>query len=501
MPMKLRYLLLGLLLPGWSFTQSLQIPEVSPRTEIRQNIGLTQTTLEYSRPHIKGRRIFGHLIPYNQVWRTGANAATRIHFDQSVQIGDTVVAPGTYSLFTIPGQTTWTWIVNRDTTLWGTRGYDPDLDVVRVEASAKKRAQRTPSLHLFWQDITPQRAELTLQWAYTEVSLPVQFFTDRQVAEQITQHLGPDAPPNDYYRAARYYLENDLDLAQAQQWMNTWLQRNGPQFGILRYKALIEYDLGLRDEALNTLQQSLGLARKAGNDHYVRMNEATLRKWTRTVVAELSAPEVLDKSIQYHDPYNNWASGAFQLRLYEKRPSGMDRFTRLVINNTTGLFSLDQQRGPHHLIRTIGPDTCGSALNGRTTLTPEETQLFRMTCSRHQFYSDYYGYLYGLPMKLRDPGTRIDEQVWLETFDGDECLTLRVTYEPDVGGDIWYFYFDPKTYALQGYRFFHDEAANDGEYILLEKEVTIRGVRFPAIRHWHYNRDHQYLGTDQLLSY
>ncbi len=112
---------------------------------------------------------------------------------------------------------------------------------------------------------------------------------------------------------------------------------------------------------------------------------------------------------------------------------------------------------------------------------------------------DYYTYLYGLPMKLRDPGTQIDLLVRKKTFMEKEYLVLRVTYDKEVGEDTWYFYFDPENYAMEAYQFFHKEAENDGEYILLSGEETIHGIRMPKVRAWYYNKDNTYLGTDTLI--
>ena len=485
----------------WLQAQSLSIPDVSPRTQIHQAIGLTHTTLDYSRPNVKGRLIFGHLIPYHEVWRTGANEATLLRFDRPVRVGEQQVPAGTYSLYSIPDADQWTWILNRDTTLWGARGYEAAQDVVRIQASAKKLPERVETMQLFWENITPQRAELTLKWEYTSITLPIHFFTDQQVARSITQHLTADAPANDFYLAARYYLENNLDLTVAARWMSTWLEKNGPQFGILRYKALIAYELGHYDEAFATLRQSLELAREADNEHYVRMNEVTLRQWAQPTVEDLTAREVLQRSIAYHDPQGRWATGAFPLRLYESRPGADYRLTRLNIDNATGTFTLDQQRGTVHFFRHVSTDTCYTLLNQQPDFTPQQSEQYRLSCDFNHTYADYYRYLWGLPMKLTDPGTRLHEQVREVTFHGQEALQLRITYDPEVGEDIWYVYLNPENYALIGYRFYHDEAANDGEYIVLEDEITINGVRFPAKRFWYTNSDQLYLGRDELLDY
>jgi hypothetical protein len=113
-------------------------------------------------------------------------------------------------------------------------------------------------------------------------------------------------------------------------------------------------------------------------------------------------------------------------------------------------------------------------------------------------YKNYYTYLYGLPMKLKDSGTIIDQQTSRKTFKGKEYLVLKASYEKEVGEDIWYFYFDPESYAMEVYQFFHDESKNDGEYILLTGEEEVSGIKMPKTRAWYYNKDEKYLGTDVL---
>lgn len=113
---------------------------------------------------------------------------------------------------------------------------------------------------------------------------------------------------------------------------------------------------------------------------------------------------------------------------------------------------------------------------------------------------DYYQYLWALPMKLKDPGTIIDPNVHARDFFGQELLEVRVTYDQEVGNDIWYFYFHPDTYALSGYRFYHDESKNDGEYILIEGEKQVNGMKIPARRHWYTHTDRRLLGTDEIIN-
>ena len=136
-------------------------------------------------------------------------------------------------------------------------------------------------------------------------------------------------------------------------------------------------------------------------------------------------------------------------------------------------------------------------------LDSTEAKEKKMTCDRATLYKNYYSYLYGLPMKLTDPGTNLNNKVEKRLFKGKDYLVLRVTYDETVGSDVWYFYFNPKTYAMEIYQFFKTddkgkEKPDTGEYILLSEEVLVNGIRMPKIRAWYYNKDDKYLGTDTL---
>jgi hypothetical protein len=147
---------------------------------------------------------------------------------------------------------------------------------------------------------------------------------------------------------------------------------------------------------------------------------------------------------------------------------------------------------------TIENDSCSIAFNGKTDISEEVAKENNLSCERANLYKNYYTYLYGLPMKLEDKGTIIDSKVQRKTFKGKEYLVLKATYKENVGKDIWYFYFDPKTYAMEVYQFFRDESKNDGEYILLTEEVVVNGIKMPKNRAWYYNKNDGYLGTDIL---
>jgi len=217
------------------------------------------------------------------------------------------------------------------------------------------------------------------------------------------------------------------------------------------------------------------------------------------IVAQIiTGQELLEKSIQYHDPKGEWDTFNGIMNFRETRPNGADRETAMMLDNEKGIFSLDQMRAGYQVEKFIEQDQCSYKVNGTNTVADSLIQKFRLTCPQIQRIRNYYVYLWGMPMKLRDPGTQIQKEVTQTTFMEKEVLTMKVTYEQSVGEDIWYFYFQPDNFALVGYRFYHDEAVNDGEYIPLEGEETINGIRFPKTRTWFVNKDDRLLGADIL---
>jgi hypothetical protein len=212
-----------------------------------------------------------------------------------------------------------------------------------------------------------------------------------------------------------------------------------------------------------------------------------------------SADDLLASSIGRHDPGDNWSSGRYRMVLRESRPDGTNRDTSIVVDNGRGSFELNSQRDGAHLTGSLGPDGCTWLLNGSTDFSEADREHYRLTCERLERIRNYYVYLWGLPMKLRDPGTRLGKVVE-KSFGEASALELRVTYDDEVGGDIWYFYFDPSSHDLIGYRFYHDEAANDGEYIVLEEVLDEGGLRLPRARTWYTHQEDKLLGIDTLMS-
>ncbi len=216
---------------------------------------------------------------------------------------------------------------------------------------------------------------------------------------------------------------------------------------------------------------------------------------------DLTAIELLNRSIAFHDPDGIWEDSRLEFVIEMESPDIAARTSKVTIDNEKGEFSLSMiLAGRVYDYKVDGLDSCEIKLDFQIP-TQEEIDSLQLTADRGRRWRDYYGYLYGLPMKLKDDGTIIDDQVTLTTFQGQEVLALRVTYDENVGKDIWYFYFHKETYAMVGYRFYHDESINDGEYITLTGIEVDKGLRIPKDRAWYTNKEDRLLGTDLMRAF
>ena len=212
----------------------------------------------------------------------------------------------------------------------------------------------------------------------------------------------------------------------------------------------------------------------------------------------LSAEQLLEKSISYHDPNGHWRNFSGELSITMETPSRPLRKTILKMDFIKQYFKSTVVQDGLTTQAELHQGKCKHWFENSQSFSDEIAKKHRLNCAFTKKMRDYYVYLYGLPMKLKDPGTRIDPKVLTKPLNGKTYLCLRVTYDENVGKDIWYFYFDPTTYQLRHYQFYHDEAKNDGEYILLSSEETIQGIKMPKKRAWYTNKDDVYLGTDVL---
>jgi hypothetical protein len=223
----------------------------------------------------------------------------------------------------------------------------------------------------------------------------------------------------------------------------------------------------------------------------------------KTYGQQLSPQELLDKAIAFHDPDGQWPQFKDSLHIVMSTPNASDRDSRILINLPDDYFSVQATRDGQTSFYEVSKGICSMTYNGMS-LDSTSAKERGMSCERALLYKNYYSYLYGLPMKLKDPGTILAPAVEETSFKGRNYLRLSVSYDPAVGTDRWYFYFNPETYALEVYQFYKtDESgsllAESGEYILLKDLEDISGIRMPKIRSWYYNKNNQLLGTDRLM--
>ena len=254
--------------------QNIKTPPASPTQTIKQDFGISNMELTYSRPGVKGRKIFGDLVPYGQVWRTGANAATRIKFSDDVTIGNTPVKAGEYVLYTIPGQNEWEVILNKGLTNWGSDGYKPSDDVARVKVKSTTLPTPIETFTMQFANVKPTSAELHIMWDKTAVAVPITTDVETKVMAQINNAMNKDNRP--YFQSAMYYVETGKDLNQALTWFNKAIEQNPNAFYMYYQKASVLKKLGRTEEARQTAQKSIELARQQKNNDYISLNEKLL---------------------------------------------------------------------------------------------------------------------------------------------------------------------------------------------------------------------------------
>ncbi len=259
-----------------SLQAQIRTPQPSPAAEVKQTVGLTEITINYSRPSAKGRVVFGDLVPLGQTWRTGANAATKFTFSDNVRLGGVDVKKGSYAVLTVPAADTWkVMLYPYESTSWGS--YSDKEPAAAFTVRADKTPEFTETFTINLTDITSSSANVELRWEQTRVMIPLMVDFDERVMADIKRVMaGPSA--NDYYAAATYYHENKKDLDQALEWAKKG-NAMSPQFWTLRREALILADLGRYQEAIATAERSMAMAKEAGNDEYVRMNKKSIDQW------------------------------------------------------------------------------------------------------------------------------------------------------------------------------------------------------------------------------
>lgn len=255
-----------------SQAQTLKVPAPSPTQSLKQNFALSEISIEYSRPGAKGRVVFGDVVPFGKVWRTGANSATKITFGEDVTVEGTPVKAGTYALYTIPNKDVWEIMFYKDLTLGGNVGdYKAADELFRFKARPTVLSNKVETFTINVADITSKSANIQLTWENTSVAFNVIANIDSAIMANIEKTVVKDNRP--YFAAATYYYENNKDMNQALAWANKAVEANPKAYWVINLKASIQLKMKDYKGAIATANQSLALAKEDGDDAYIKKNE------------------------------------------------------------------------------------------------------------------------------------------------------------------------------------------------------------------------------------
>ena len=260
----------------------IKTPAPSPLCKVSQDVGLIKVDLEYSRPSAKGRKVFGELVPFGELWRTGANATTKITFSDDASVGGTKLPKGTYVIFTTPGAKEWSVIFYKNTSIGASPGKDFKEEDVAAKVTVPVQSLRdvVETFTMNFNNLRNNGADLEITWEYTKVVVPISVDTDTKVMADIKSTMdGPSA--NAYYAAGTYYFTEKKDMNQALAWVDKAMEKGGEKFWMMRQKALILAELNRYKEAIAAAEKSTELAKADGNTDYPRMNDKSIAEWKK----------------------------------------------------------------------------------------------------------------------------------------------------------------------------------------------------------------------------
>ncbi|MFB6257698.1 MAG: DUF2911 domain-containing protein [Flavobacteriales bacterium] len=274
------FLLLSLALFFLQPTLAQEIPKPSPHAKVKQRVGLTDITIDYYSPGVKGRKIFGKLVPYGEMWRTGANAATTIEFSKPVLIKGEKVPAGKYSFFTIPKKKKWTLILNKKTEMWGTSNYKKEHDQLRFKVEPKDLSKKRERMTFLISDFDKKQARIDLEWAQTRVSFSIETKTDKHTMANIEKTLSE--VPGQYASSARYALRAEKHYEKALEWANMSIDLEPSWFNTW-VKGELLMRLDRHEKAYKAMKRSKKLGNKAESFYYKDKVKKQLKKLKKKV--------------------------------------------------------------------------------------------------------------------------------------------------------------------------------------------------------------------------
>lgn len=274
----MKYLLVFVCSYGLAQIQTLQ---PSPSAKIEQVVGLTNVTIDYSRPAKRDRKIMGELVPMGEIWRAGANENSTLSFSDPVKVGGKNLDAGTYSLFIRPGKSMWEVFFYTETDNWGLpEKWNTESIAVVVETEIIQLKNTIESFTISLDDLYNNGANINIMWENTKVSIPIEVPTHSKMMSSITKTIKKDPKSRDYYNAAIYYRQSNQDLNQAKKWIAKAIEMDPDKFWMYRQQSLILAQLNEKDIAIAAAKTSLKLAQEAGNMDYVRLNTKSIKEWS-----------------------------------------------------------------------------------------------------------------------------------------------------------------------------------------------------------------------------
>ena len=257
-------------------------PQPSPKATVEQRVGLTDISVEYSRPGVKGRAVFGDLVPFGKTWRTGANSNTKVTFSSDVSIDGQTLNAGSYGLYTVPNENSWEIIFYSESDNSGVpRDWDDTKIVAKTSVEVYSIPMNVETFTITFDDVSSTSAVIGLLWKKTYVGIKFEVPTDKLVSETIDAVMAASPEAGDYYNAAIYYRQQELDIKKANEWMEKAMSlTENPAFWQLRQQSLIYAKMGDTEKAIAVAEKSLELSKKAGNEAYIKMNTQSLAEWS-----------------------------------------------------------------------------------------------------------------------------------------------------------------------------------------------------------------------------
>jgi len=261
-------------------------PKASPSSRLEQQVGLSNISIDYSRPAVKGRKIFGDLVPYGRIWRVGANASTKITVDSDVQVMGNMLRAGTYALYAFPEAEEWEIVFHSNTEHWGDgrTAYDSEEDVFRIRVKPEVLLYKQENFLISFDGLKHDAVNMIFAWDDTKIMIPISVDTHSLMLKEIEKQFKVNPTAQTYYEAARYLQEKETDYKKALIYLDKAIELGGNTYYFYRVKSLVEAALYDYSSAIKSAKKSLKLADEEGKDEFVRMNEKNITAWNELII-------------------------------------------------------------------------------------------------------------------------------------------------------------------------------------------------------------------------